>query len=479
MNAFIKKILFTLFICCLQLVTSQQKTTDFLVPKGVQKSNDAYLQKAKKQIDSLKGGYNSELIKQRKDSLTAVPTTFISPNYSTELEVYTADNVPNPKKGGANGYISDPNNYIDAFNEAKINRLIWDIEQKTTAQIAVVMLKSIGDEVPKNFAVNLFEKWGIGQADTDNGLLILTVIDQRRTEFEVGYGLEPILTDVVCHRIGTNEIVPAFKQGLFGEGIFNAIKRVQQFIETPEAINEIYSSSIQHEESSNGLNIFLIIFLVYGIITAILSIWKYGVAYDIERSKDDYYDKYHRLIKQRIGCLAWLFPLPLLFFSKMLKERLKKYRYARRYSKINGKELYLKNAWAENKFLEEAQILEEKLNAVLYDVWVTADESDILVLEYEGSSRKYTRCKKCNYKTFGREKTIVLTTATYKRDGLRRTYYNCRNCHYKEEIESVIPQLIKSSSSSSSSSFGGSSGSSSSSSFGGGSSGGGGAGVSW
>lgn len=479
MNYYIKKPLLLLLICSVQLAFSQQQITDFFIPDSLQKSNDAYLEKIKKQVDSLKGIYNSEVIKPKKDSLQAIPPVFITPNYNTKLEVYTIDNVPNPKQGNANGYISDPNNYIDAFDEAKINKLIWDIEQKTTAQIAVVMLKSIGNEVPKDFAVKLFEKWGIGQAATDNGLLILTVIDQRRTEFEVGYGLEPILTDIVCHRIGTNEIIPAFKQGEFGNGIYNSVKRVQQFIETPEAIDEIYASSLQYEKNNKGSNLFLIILLIYGIITAILSIWKYGVAYDIERSKDDYYDKYHRLIKQRIGCLAWLFPLPLFFFSKMLSKRLKKYRYARRFSKQNGKELYLKNAWAENKFLEEAQILEEKLNSINYDVWVTADESDILVLEYEGSSRKYTQCKECSYKTFGREKTIVLTTATYKRDGLRRTYYNCRNCHYKEEIESVIPQLIESSSSSSSSSFGGSSSSSSSSSFGGGSSGGGGAGVSW
>ncbi|MDJ0645719.1 MAG: TPM domain-containing protein, partial [Flavobacteriaceae bacterium] len=249
----------------------------------------------------------------------------------------------------------------------------WQTEQKTTAQIAIVMLPSIGTEVPKNFAVKLFEKWGIGQADTDNGLLILTVMDQRRTEFEVGYGLEPILTDIVCHRIGTDEIVPHFKKGEFGQGMLAALERVRQFLEDPDAISEIYSSSVNHNNDSNKFSWLLIPLLLYLLVTAILSFWKYGIAYDIERSKDDYYDKYQRLKKQKAGCLVFLFPLPLWAFSRMLKGRLKKYRYAPRYSKKNGQQLFLKDEWAENEFLEQAEILEEKLNSLIYDVWVTDD----------------------------------------------------------------------------------------------------------
>ena len=138
----------------------------------------------------------------------------------------------------------------------------------------------------------------------------------------------------------------------------------------------------------------------------------------------------------------------------------------------------MKDEWAENEFLEKAQILEESLESIRYDVWITDDESDILVLEYEGSSRKYSDCKKCGYKTFGKTKTVILKSANYNRSGERKIYYNCRNCHYKEEKIEVISQRVKSSSSSSSS-FGSGSSSSGSSSFGGGSSGGGGAGVSW
>ena len=131
--------------------------------------------------------------------------TFKAPKYE-KRDFYNIDNFPSPKNGTANGYISDPDDFISESEEHQINKILWEIEQNTTAQIAVAIVNSIGNEVPKDFAVNLFEKWGIGYADKDNGLLILTVINQRRTEFEVGYGLEPILTDLMCHRIGTDEI---------------------------------------------------------------------------------------------------------------------------------------------------------------------------------------------------------------------------------------------------------------------------------
>lgn len=117
-------------------------------------------------------------------------------------EVYTVKEVPNPKNIDG-GWVSDPANYLSIEEVAELNTIINNLEATSTAQIAVVMLPSIGEEVPKMFAVDLFEAWGIGQAEKDNGLLILTVMDQRRTELETGYGLEPILTDALCYRIAS------------------------------------------------------------------------------------------------------------------------------------------------------------------------------------------------------------------------------------------------------------------------------------
>lgn len=407
---------------------------------------------------------------------------FVAPSYDSDLKTYAVTDVPSPRGAGIIGYISDPKGYLDFGAARRINELLYELEQKSSTEVAVVMLPSIGKKVPKDFAVKLFESWGIGKYDTDNGLLILTVMDQRRTEFEVGYGLEPILTDIICYRIGTDEIVPHFKKGNYGAGMTVAVERLKQFLEDPSTIEEIYSNEISYQDDKalKGLSIMLLVLSPYLLLCLILAFWFYGVAFDIERSKDDYYDKYHRLDKLKFGCLQFLFPLPMLFFAKMAKNRLQRYRTAARFSKKNGLPMTLLTNYDEIEFLEEVQLLEEELKSILYDVWITEDKSDIMILEYEGpNGRDYSNCKECSYKTFGKLNSLVLVAATYDHGGTRIDRYECRNCNYKEEKKIELPMKSRPSESLSGSSFSSSSSSSSSSSFGGGSSGGGGSGVSW
>lgn len=434
-------------------------------------------------LDSItEDSYHRMLARQAKEHAEITYPIFIAPSYDSGLETYSVEDVPSPRGEGIVGYIADPKAYLDTESMLRINQMLYELEQKSSVEVAVVMLPSIGAEVPKSFAVDLFEQWSIGKASTDNGLLILTVMDQRRTEFEVGYGLEPILTDIVCFRIGVNEIVPRFKEGDFGGGIENAVIRVKEFLENPEAIEEVFGNGVYHYEQSFVLHWYHLVLLAYLISCLVIGFWYYGQAFNIQRSKDDYYDKYHRLDTLKFGCLQFLFPLPMLFFGKMIVKRLEEYRKAPRFSKVNGKLLLLKNEWKENEFLEEAQILEEKLNAVRYDVWVTEDQSDIMILEYEGpNGRKYSDCKECGYRTFGKKKSTVTKRPTYDDKGLRTDHYECKNCNYREKKKVVLPEIYRSSASSSSSgsSYSSSSSSSSSSSFGGGSSGGGGSGVSW
>ncbi|GAA0871042.1 hypothetical protein GCM10009117_01870 [Gangjinia marincola] len=407
--------------------------------------------------------------------------TFVTPTYDQNVKKYTVATVPNPKKNGANGYVSDPAGYIQADEVNRLNQLVYSVEQKTSAQIAVVVLPSIGKEVPKNFAVKLFEKWGIGQADTDNGLLILTVMDQRRTEFEVGYGLEPILTDLVCFNIGSNAIVPNFKRSDYGEGLIASVNLIETYLTDPQAIEEIYSIGIDQQGQTEHSHGFWYYFLwIYGILSLVIAGVYYAISYDIERSKDDFYDKYKRLDGLKFLGFIILFPLPFIFFNRLVKDRLKRYRYAPRFSRKNGQKMRILNQWSENKFLDQAEIVEEKIKSILYDVWITDDESDVLILKYDGSnSRKYSKCTSCGYKTYGRKKSVVVRTATYHRSGYGFDHYQCKNCHFADKKRFTIPQKVKSSSSSSGSRSSFSSSSSSSSSFGGGSSGGGGAGVSW
>ena len=94
-----------------------------------------------------------------------------------------------------------------------------------------------GDAVPGDFRTQLFRYWGIGQQENNNGLLILLVIDQRRMEFEVGYGLEGILTDAVCKRIQEVYMVPLAKEGRFDDCVLAGVNEVIKILLPTAEVN--------------------------------------------------------------------------------------------------------------------------------------------------------------------------------------------------------------------------------------------------
>lgn len=106
--------------------------------------------------------------------------------------------------------------------EEKLNRF----SNETTNEIVVVTLPDLGGDTVENFAVRLFEEWGIGKAKKDNGTLLLISRGDRQIRIEVGYGLEGILTDAQSFRIIDNVIKPAFLENKYYEGINGALDQI-------------------------------------------------------------------------------------------------------------------------------------------------------------------------------------------------------------------------------------------------------------
>ena len=99
-------------------------------------------------------------------------------------------------------------------------------EQKTSAQIAVLTVPTIGDDSIEEYAVKVFEAWKLGQKGKDNGVLVIVAPQDRKMRIEVGYGLEGTLTDVAASRIIRNVMTPAFKGGDFDKGVREGIDAI-------------------------------------------------------------------------------------------------------------------------------------------------------------------------------------------------------------------------------------------------------------
>ncbi|HWB86922.1 MAG TPA: TPM domain-containing protein [Bryobacteraceae bacterium] len=116
------------------------------------------------------------------------------------------------------GYVSDFARVIDPGSKAQMENYCAIVERSTGAQIALVTLPSLQGEPIEDVANTIFRAWGVGKKGTDEGIMLLLSIQDRRSRLEVGYGLEPILPDGMSGRI-LREMRPALRQQQYGEAM--------------------------------------------------------------------------------------------------------------------------------------------------------------------------------------------------------------------------------------------------------------------
>ena len=103
-------------------------------------------------------------------------------------------------------------------------------EQKTTNQLAVVIVPTTKPETIEEYSIRLAEAWKIGQKGKDNGAVFLVAKNDKQMRIEVGYGLEGDLTDVASRRIIGDTVAPLFSQGKFAEGINAGVDRIMAVV---------------------------------------------------------------------------------------------------------------------------------------------------------------------------------------------------------------------------------------------------------
>ncbi|TGN06969.1 TPM domain-containing protein [Leptospira ilyithenensis] len=102
---------------------------------------------------------------------------------------------------------------------AKLETKLKAHEESTSNQIAVFTLPSLEGEAIEEIAIQVFDKWKLGQKSKNNGVLFLIAPTERKMRIEVGRGLEGALTDVQAYRIIQKEIKPRFKAGDINGGV--------------------------------------------------------------------------------------------------------------------------------------------------------------------------------------------------------------------------------------------------------------------
>jgi uncharacterized protein len=171
--------------------------------------------------------------------------------------VATIDNVPNPALSG--GRVSNPDGVLQPATVATLNREILALQQQTSIEVAVVAVNSIGNMPPEDFGIGLLRKWGVGKKSKDNGMLILLVAGDRIVRFEVGYGLEGVMTDALSKRIQTVRMMPYLKTGNWDGAMLEAVRAVTEYFTDPNSDLRNEAENPTPEERPNPLWIIIVI----------------------------------------------------------------------------------------------------------------------------------------------------------------------------------------------------------------------------
>jgi len=136
------------------------------------------------------------------------------------------ENKSDPENIDVEDNVSDFAGLIEDKYITKIDKVIRNIEGRTTAEVAVITINSLKGKSIDELAFHLFNKFGIGKKDENNGILLLIAKEENQFRVEIGLGLEEIIDDDLRQNLINNLILPNFKKKKFGQAILKFIKIV-------------------------------------------------------------------------------------------------------------------------------------------------------------------------------------------------------------------------------------------------------------
>ncbi len=132
------------------------------------------------------------------------------------------------------GRVNDTAGLLSPQTAQQVETKLAELEEATGAQVAVLTLPGLEGEPLEDFSLRVVETWKLGRKEHDDGVLLLVSRDDRKVRIEVGYGLEPELTDAMSKRIISNLMVPRFREGDFDGGVTAAVDAIDAVVRGQE-----------------------------------------------------------------------------------------------------------------------------------------------------------------------------------------------------------------------------------------------------
>lgn len=170
------------------------------------------------------------------------------------------------------GRVVDQANLLDPATEQALTEKLAALEASSTDQLVVVTVNSLHEQEIEDYGYQLGRAWGIGQKENDNGALLIVAPNERKVRVEVGYGLEPILTDAFSSQVIRDDILPSFRDGDYQAGVVRGVDALiaQLSLDPAEAQARAQAAAVQQQDTKGDsiipvviiAAIFLFMFLI-------------------------------------------------------------------------------------------------------------------------------------------------------------------------------------------------------------------------
>ena len=185
-----------------------------------------------------------------------------------------------PKFPALTGRVVDDAGILSSDTRTGLTEKLAALEQKTSRQLVVVTLPSLQGYDISDYGYQLGRAWGIGQGKLNNGILFIVAPNEHKTRIEVGYGLEPIVTDAFASVVIQSQVLPKFRSGDFNGGVQAGVDALieQLSLDTSEAEKRAATAQQQlqrrgHDDGGGGLVGFLVILFIFIAISRIFGGW--------------------------------------------------------------------------------------------------------------------------------------------------------------------------------------------------------------
>lgn len=160
--------------------------------------------------------------------------------------------------------VNDFSGFLSANEAQSLEGKLRSFNNQTSTQIYIIIVNDLQGLVPADYTSRIGEKWGVGQKDKNNGIVVLVKPKTSNSKGEVfisaGYGLEGAVPDIAANRIVDNEIIPAFKNGQYYEGLSKGTDILISLTKGEYTADE-YAASRSSSKEGGGIGFFGIIIL--------------------------------------------------------------------------------------------------------------------------------------------------------------------------------------------------------------------------